>query len=97
MMILVIPNRADLVRIRSGRSYDDQYWYKTLLSLQATHANVDVIDMAESMPRDYEDLFHRCDNHWNARGNLAAASAIADRYRHSRNQASRLGGMAPGN
>jgi hypothetical protein len=49
------------------------------------------------MPGDYDDLFHRCDNHWDARGNLAAASIIADRYRGSRSQASRLGGTAPSN
>jgi hypothetical protein len=97
VMILVIPNQVDLARIRSGRPYTDQYWYKTLLSLQTASSNVDVIDMAENMPRDYDDLFHRCDNHWNARGNLAAASIIADRYRGSRSQASRLGGTAPSN
>jgi len=97
VMILVIPNQIDLARIRSGRLYNDQYWYKTLLSLQTARSNVDVIDMAENMPRDYDDLFHRCDNHWNARGNLAAASIIADRYRDSRRQASRLSGTAPSN
>jgi hypothetical protein len=97
VMILVVPNQVDLARIRSGRLYNDQYWYKTLLSLQAARSNVDVIDMAENLPRDYDDLFHRCDNHWNAVGNLAAASILADRYRGSRSQASRLDGTASSN
>jgi hypothetical protein len=95
VMILAIPTRADLARIRSGSSYKDQYWYRTLFSLQTANSNVDVIDMAENMPHDYADLFHRCDNHWNARGNLTAANMIADRYRASRSQASWLRGSAP--
>jgi hypothetical protein len=77
--ILAIPNREDLKRIQSGGDYKDQYWYKRLRTLQAERPNVDVIDMAESMPRDYERFFLPCDNHWSALGNAEAARLVAAR------------------
>ncbi len=79
--ILVIPDREDMVRIRSGRSYQDQYWFRELQSLKLEHSNVDVIDMADKMPSDYNKLFLTCDNHWNELGNLEAAKIIAAQYR----------------
>jgi hypothetical protein len=82
VMILVIPNREDMNRIRSGKSYKDQYWFNKLHSM-ATSANVELIDMADHMPDDYASLFLPCDNHWNASGNLAAAKLIATKYRSS--------------
>jgi hypothetical protein len=81
VMILVIPNREDMLRVRSGLSYQDQYWFRELHSLKLKNANVDVIDMAEKMPSDYNGLFLSCDNHWNGLGNLEAANIIAVRYR----------------
>jgi hypothetical protein len=77
--ILVISNREDLKRIQSGGDYKNQYWYKRLRTLQAKRPNVNVIDMAESIPRDYERFFHPCDNHWNALGNAEAARLVATR------------------
>ena len=79
--ILVIPNRGDIERIRSGASYKDKYWFKELQALKLGNSNVDVIDMADDMPRDYKSLFLTCDNHWNELGNLEAAEIIAARYR----------------
>ena len=81
VMILVIPNREDMIRIRSGRSYQDQYWFRELHSLKLENSNVDVIDMADKMPSDYNKLFLSCDNHWNELGNLEAAKIIAAQYR----------------
>jgi len=81
VMILVIPNREDMIRIHSGRSYQDQYWFRELQSLKLEHSNVDVIDMADKMPSDYNKLFLTCDNHWNELGNLEAAKIIAAQYR----------------
>jgi hypothetical protein len=81
VMILVIPNREDMIRIRSGRSYQDQYWFRELHSLKLENSNVDVIDMADKMPSDYNKLFLSCDNHWNELGNLEAAKVIAEQYR----------------
>jgi hypothetical protein len=79
VIILVIPNRADLRRIQAGEDYADQYWYRQLRFLQNVRPNVDVIDMAESMPRDYERFFLSCDNHWNELGNAEAARLLAAR------------------
>ena len=87
VMILVIPNREDMIRIRSGRAYQDQYWFRELHSLKLDNSNVDVIDMADKMPSDYNKLFLSCDNHWNELGNLEAAKVIAEQYR------ARLGGF----
>ena len=81
VMILVIPNCEDMIRIRSGLSYQDQYWFRELRSLKLEHSNVDVIDMADKMPSDYNKLFLSCDNHWNELGNLEAAKFIAAQYR----------------
>jgi hypothetical protein len=81
VMILVIPNREDMIRIRSGRSYQDQYWVRELHSLKLENSNVDVIDMADKMPSDYNKLFLSCDNHWNELGHLEAAKIIAAQYR----------------
>jgi hypothetical protein len=80
-MILVIPNREDMIRIRSGRAYQDQYWFRELHSLKLDNSNVDVIDMADKMPSDYNKLFLSCDNHWTELGNLEAAKIIAAQYR----------------
>jgi hypothetical protein len=82
VMILVIPNREDMKRIRSGKSYKDQYWFDKLRSM-ATSAGVELIDMADHMPDDYASLFLPCDNHWNALGHMAAAKLIAAKYRSS--------------
>jgi hypothetical protein len=79
VMILVIPNREDLTRIRSGLSYQDQYWFRELHSAKLENSNLDVIDMADEMPSDYNKLFLSCDNHWNELGNLEAAKIIAAR------------------
>ena len=83
VIILVIPNAEDMGRIRSGRSYKDQYWVKKLQSLQLANANASVIDMADKMPADYAKLFLSCDNHWNDLGNLEAAKVIAAQLRAS--------------
>jgi len=83
VMILVIPNAEDMARIRSGKSYKDQYWFKKLHSLKLTNVNLDVIDMADKMPVDYRKLFLPCDRHWNELGNLEAARIIAAQYRSS--------------
>ena len=80
--ILVIPNREDMNRIRSGKSYKDQYWFNKL-SAMATRTDVDLVDLADHMPDDYASLFLPCDNHWNALGNLAAAKLIAAKIRNS--------------
>jgi hypothetical protein len=82
VMILVIPNREDINRIRSGKSYKDQYWFNKLRSMVIS-ADVELIDMADHMPDDYASLFLPCDNHWNASGNLAAAKLIAATYPNS--------------
>lgn len=82
VMILVIPNREDMKRIRSGESYKDQYWFEKLRS-KAASGEIELIDMADQMPDDYASLFLPCDNHWNAQGNLAAADFIAAKYRSS--------------
>jgi hypothetical protein len=82
VMILVIPNREDMKRIRSGKSYKDRYWFDKLHSM-ATSGDIELIDMADHMPGDYASLFLPCDNHWDAVGNLAAAKLIAARYRSS--------------
>ena len=79
--ILVIPDREDMVRIRSGRSYQDQYWFRELHSLKMENSNLDVIDMADKMPSDYNKLFLSCDSHWNELGNLEAAKILAAQYR----------------
>jgi hypothetical protein len=81
--ILVIPSREDLIRISTGRSYKDQYWVRHLRSLEMANSNVNVIDMADDLPGDYQNLFLSCDNHWSALGNLVAAKIIAARYRSS--------------
>jgi hypothetical protein len=80
--VLVIPNREDMNRIRSGKSYKDQYWFNKLRSMMAS-ADMELIDMADHMPDDYASLFLPCDNHWNALGNLAAAKVIEAQYRRS--------------
>ena len=82
VVILVIPNREDMNRIRSGKSYKDQYWFNKLSSM-ATNTDIEVIDTADHMPDDYASLFLPCDNHWNARGNRAAAKLIAARFHNS--------------
>jgi hypothetical protein len=82
VLIFVIPNREDMNRIRSGKSYKDQYWFNKLRSM-ATSADIELIDMADHMPDDYASLFLPCDNHWNALGNLAAAKLMAAKYRSS--------------
>ena len=82
VMILVIPTREDMKRIRGGESYKDQYWFSKLRSM-ATNADIELIDMADQMPDDYASLFLTCDNHWNPLGNLAAAKLIAAKYRSS--------------
>ncbi len=97
VMIVVIPNQVDLERIHSGRPYKDQYWYKKLVSLQTDKSNVEVIDMADKMSPDNKDVFQRCDNHWTANGNRAAAAIIADRYRSSLKLPALLGQTAPSN
>ncbi|HZH83642.1 MAG TPA: SGNH/GDSL hydrolase family protein [Phototrophicaceae bacterium] len=80
--ILVIPNREDMNRIRSGKSYKDQYWLQKLHSMAAS-GDIALIDMADHMPGDYASLFLPCDNHWNALGHLTAAKLIAAEYRSS--------------
>jgi len=80
--ILVIPNREDMNRIRSGKSYKGQYWFHKLSSMAAS-ADIELIDMADHMPDDYASLFLPCDNHWNALGNLAAAKLIAANLHNS--------------
>jgi SGNH hydrolase-like domain, acetyltransferase AlgX len=82
VLIVLIPSRADMKRIRSGESYKDQYWFDKLRSMTAS-GDIELIDMADHMPDDYASLFLPCDNHWNALGNLAAAKLIAARYRSS--------------
>src|SRR5262249_31074409 len=82
VLIVVIPNREDMKRIRSGEHYKDQYWFDKLRSMTAS-GDIELIDMADHMPDDYASLFLPCDNHWNALGNLAAASIIAAKYRSS--------------
>jgi hypothetical protein len=82
VMILVVPTREDMKRIRGGESYKDQYWFSKLRSM-ATNADIELIDMADQMPDDYASLFLTCDNHWNPLGNLAAAKLIAAKYRSS--------------
>jgi hypothetical protein len=81
VMILIIPTRGDLARIRTGHSYKEQYWFRSLQSVQRANANVDVIDMADYMPRNYMGYFLSCDEHWSPLGNLAAAQIIAAKYR----------------
>jgi hypothetical protein len=82
VMILVIPTRADMKRIRSGESYKDQYWFEKLRSMTAS-GDIELIDMADHMPDDPASLFLPCDNHWNALGHLATAKLIAAKYRSS--------------
>jgi hypothetical protein len=80
LVILIIPNREDMARIRSGHVYKDQLWYKKLQAMQSANANLEVVDMAENMPDDYSKLFLSCDNHWNQLGNLEAAKILAAHY-----------------
>ena len=75
VMILVIPNREGMIRIRSGRSYQYQHWFRELHPLKLEYSNVNVSVMAEKMPSDYDKLFLTCDNHWNELGNLEAANS----------------------
>jgi hypothetical protein len=77
--ILVIPYRQDLKRIQAGEDYKGQYWSRRLRLLQSERPNVDVIDMADSMPRNYEPFFLSCDNHWGELGNAEAAKLVAAR------------------
>lgn len=88
VVIAVIPDIFDLRRIAtSGRTYVDQYWFKTLRALERSKPNVQVVDLAPQMLDRPERYFQTCDNHWNARGNAAAAAIIApyiaDRNRHA--------------
>jgi hypothetical protein len=49
--------------------------------LKLENSNVDVIDMADKMPSDYNKLFLSCDSHWNELGNLEAAKILAAQSR----------------
>ena len=58
VFILVIPNAADMARIRSGHSYRDQYWFKELEAMKTRNAKfLKIINMADQMPLDYAKLF----------------------------------------
>lgn len=80
VIILVIPHREDMARIRAGSPYKNQYWFTKLHSLTSTNSKVELIDMADHMPDDYTKLFLACDSHWNALGNLEAAKLIAEKF-----------------
>lgn len=84
VIIVIIPDQSDMKRIRAGESYATQHWHQKLASLGGRHANVDIIDLAEHMPSDYDRLFLSCDHHWNEAGHLLAANVIADRLRPPR-------------
>ncbi len=81
VIIVAVPDIADLERIKSSKqSYKDQYWYRTLKSLEKSKPNVKLIDLAPSMLTNPKQYFHTCDNHWNPLGNKTAADIIAAQF-----------------
>jgi hypothetical protein len=83
---VVIPDQSDMKRIRAGEFYATQRWHQELASLGGRYSNVDIIDLSEHMPADYNRLFLSCDHHWNEAGHLLAANVIAERLRSSKSQ-----------
>jgi SGNH hydrolase-like domain, acetyltransferase AlgX len=79
VIVLIIPDQADMKRIRSGEGYATQPWYQGLSAVGQRHSNVDIIDLAEHMPADYNKDFLTCDHHWSEAGHRLAAQVLAER------------------
>ena len=75
---VIIPARQDIIELMSNDgavNYKNQYWYQGLKSL-AVQSNGGFVDLLDSIPPNYLELFHSCDDHWSIEGNRWAASKI---------------------
>jgi hypothetical protein len=73
--IVTIPDKRDIARIRAGHDPASQYWHRALMKMDGV-PHVRVLDLAQYVPSDSDSLFHKCDGHWNAKGNQWAASVL---------------------
>lgn len=76
--VIIIPGDDDINYYRaSGHSmdYKSMLWFKELKKL-AEKTGGTLIDLLEHTPDDHAQLFHSCDGHWSAKGNLWAAQTL---------------------
>ena len=76
--LIIIPAKNDLIRIKNGEIYKNQYWYKEMNAMQNQYSNFKFIDLALHIPDNYNDLFLSCDGHWSKNGHEWAAKIIGE-------------------
>ena len=78
IVIVAIPVRADLERIANGANRHQQAWWQALRTASTRlHKPVQFLDLVDTLPKDFDNVFLGCDGHWSAKGNRLAAEAIA--------------------
>lgn len=79
--IVVIPTRNDILRIKVGENYRNQYWYNWLSNMRKDYKKFDYIDLADFTSEKYESLFLSCDGHWSEDGHSWVADVITNELR----------------
>ena len=77
--ILIIPHKSDLELISKGNNFKNLNWFKKLKKISKKY-NVKLINFTDFVDnKNYKQLIHTCDDHWNAAGNNFAANIVLDK------------------
>jgi len=79
ILFVVIPDKNDIKNYLSREnknSYKTQIWFKGLEEI-SKKKNVQLMDLMDYVPNDYNNLFLTCDDHWGIDGNSWAAKEIS--------------------
>lgn len=73
--LVIIPEKNDLKRIRSGEDFKKQFWYTELMQMTKT-SKLNMVDLSQYAPLDFEKIYFSCDGHWSEFGNKWAADVL---------------------
>jgi len=83
VILVSIPRINDLKRLSKNSKLSDLYWNNYYTNMDISNKNFKFIDLIKHMPNNPDDLYLKCDGHWNGNGNLWAAKIISqhlDKY-----------------
>ena len=75
--LVSIPRIQDFNRLSQGENLDEVFWIKSLNKLSKTNEKFTFIDLINYKPSNLDDIYLKCDGHWNEKGNKWAAEIIS--------------------
>jgi len=83
VILVSIPRINDLKRLSKGSKVSDLYWNNYYTNMDTSNNNFKFIDLIKHMPDNPEEIYLKCEGHWNAYGNKWVAKIISkylDKY-----------------